>query len=138
MEYIMYLLLGRQLQFVSLFSYCMEDSEESKKLPFKLFVPLCFDVFTIQPDFLAQSIATAFNSFIINFFLQLLCMEQVLAASFYHLSQLFSQFVSRARSKAGVNIFSKKNSEVVAAIEFEQDVTGTSILSIVIGKFYHW
>ena len=54
----------------------MEDSERSKKFAFELFVPLHFDVFAIQPDFLTWSIALIFYSFIIDSFLkQLLCME---------------------------------------------------------------
>ena len=46
----------------------MEDLEGSEKLIFKLFVLLCFDVFTIQPDFLARGIAMALYSFVIGFF----------------------------------------------------------------------
>ncbi len=68
----------------------MEDLEESKKLALKLFVPLRFDVFAIQPDLFTWSIATALYFFIMGFFLQLLCMEKVLTANFYQLFQLFS------------------------------------------------
>ena len=50
----------------------MEDLEGSKKLIFEFFVPLCFDIFAIQPDFLVQSVATAFYSFVISSLLQLL------------------------------------------------------------------
>ncbi len=53
----------------------MEDLEETKKLVLKLLVLLCFDVFTIQPDFLTQNVAIAFYSFIIYFFVQFLYME---------------------------------------------------------------
>ena len=53
----------------------MEDSERFKKFAFELFVSLCFDVFAIQPDLLARSIATVFYSFVMGFFLQLLCIE---------------------------------------------------------------
>ena len=53
----------------------MEDSEGSKKLVLKLFVPLHFDVFAIQSDLLARSIASALDSFIVGSLLQLLCME---------------------------------------------------------------
>ena len=37
----------------------------------------------------------------------------------------------------GVNIFFKKNSEVIAKIEFEQDMTDAGIFGIVIKKFSH-
>ncbi len=37
----------------------MDDLEGSKELALKLLVPLRFDVFAIQPDLLALSIATA-------------------------------------------------------------------------------
>ncbi len=47
----------------------MENLEKSKKFAFKLFVPLRFDVFAIQPDLLAWSIATTFYSFVMGFFL---------------------------------------------------------------------
>ncbi len=53
----------------------MEDSERSKKLALELLVPLRLDVFAIQPDLLARSIATALYSLIMGSFLQLLCME---------------------------------------------------------------
>ncbi len=53
----------------------MEDSEGSKKLALELFIPLCFDVFAIQLDILARSIAMALYSFVIGSFLQLLCIE---------------------------------------------------------------
>ena len=46
----------------------IEDLEGSKKYLFKLFVPLCFDVFAIQLDFLVKSIATALYSIVIGFF----------------------------------------------------------------------
>ncbi len=73
----------------------MEDSEGSKKLALELLVPLRFDVFAIQPDLLARSIAMALYSFVMGSFLQLLYMEKVLTANFYQLSQLFGWFVSR-------------------------------------------
>ncbi len=53
-----------------LFAYYMEDSEESKKLALEILIPLCFDVFAIQPEFLARSIVKAFYSFVMGFFLQ--------------------------------------------------------------------
>ncbi len=53
----------------------MENSEGSKKFGLKLFVPLHFDVFAIQLDLLARSIATALYSFVIGSFLQFLCMK---------------------------------------------------------------
>ncbi len=61
----------------------MKDLEGSKKLALELFVPLCFDVFAIQLDFLAWNVATALNSLIRGFFLQLLYVEKVLAANFH-------------------------------------------------------
>ncbi len=67
----------------------MEDLEGSKKLTLKLFVHLRFDVLAIQLDFLARSIAVALNSLVMGSFLQLLCVEEVLAANFHQLSQLF-------------------------------------------------
>ena len=47
----------------------MKDLEGSKKLYLKLFIPLCYDVFAIQSDFLAWSIAMAFYSFVMDSFL---------------------------------------------------------------------
>ncbi len=61
----------------------MKDLERSKKLALKLFVPFCFDVFAIQPDFLAWSIATAFYFLIMGFLLQFLYIEKILTANFY-------------------------------------------------------
>ena len=53
----------------------MEDLEGSKKLVLKLLVPFHFDVFAIQPDFLAQGIAASLYFFVMGFLLQLLYME---------------------------------------------------------------
>ncbi len=49
----------------------MENLEGSKKLVLELFVPFRFNVFAIQPDFLAQSIATALYSLVMGSPLQL-------------------------------------------------------------------
>ncbi len=67
----------------------MEDSEGSKKLAFELFVLLRFNVPAVQPNLLAQSVASALNLFVMGSFLQLLCVEKVLTANFHQLSQLF-------------------------------------------------
>ena len=53
----------------------MKDLEKSKKFAFELFVSLCFDVFAIQPDFLAQNVVTTFYVFVMGFFLQFLYIE---------------------------------------------------------------
>ncbi len=53
----------------------MEDLKRSKKPVLELLIPLRFDVFTIQPDLLAQSIVTTLNSFVMGSFLQLLYIE---------------------------------------------------------------
>ncbi len=68
----------------------MENSERSKKLALKLFVPLRFDVFAIQPDLLARIILTVLYFLVPGSVLQFLCMEKVLIANCYLLSQLFS------------------------------------------------
>ena len=68
----------------------MKDLEKSKKLVLKLFVFLCFNIFAIQLDLLAQNIVTVLYSLVIGSFLQFLCMEKVLTANFYQLSLFFS------------------------------------------------
>ncbi len=115
----------------------MEDLEGSKKLTLELLVPLHFDVLAVQPDLLARSIAAALNSLVIGSFLQLLCVEKVLTANFHQLSQLFCQLVSRARSRAGVDILFEGDFGVVATIELERGMTGAGILSVVVGKLRH-
>ncbi len=72
-----------------LLPYCIEDLEGSKEFALEFLVPLCLDVFAIQPEFLARSIATALYSLIIGSFLQFLCVEKVLIANFHQLSQFF-------------------------------------------------
>ncbi len=67
----------------------MEDSEGSKELALKLLIPFCPNVFAIQPDFLAQSVAMALYSFVMGFLLQLLYVEKVLTANFHQFFQLF-------------------------------------------------
>ncbi len=116
----------------------MEDLEGSKELALKLLVPLRFDVFAIQLDFLARSIAMALHSRVISFLLQFLFVEKVLTANFHQLSQLFCQLISTARSRPGVNILFERDSGVVAIIEFERSVTSTGILGVVVGKLRHW
>ena len=49
----MYFLLSRQLSFIYLLFYYIEDLERSKKLALKFLVSLHFDVFAIQLDFFA-------------------------------------------------------------------------------------
>ncbi len=56
----------------------MEDLEGSKKLAFELLIPLRVDIFAIQPDLFARSVATAFYSLVISSPLQLLYIEYVL------------------------------------------------------------
>ncbi len=63
--------------------------EGSKKLALELLVPFRFDVSAVQPNLLARSVALALYSFVMGSFLQLLCVEEVLAADFHQLSQLF-------------------------------------------------
>ncbi len=53
----------------------MKDLKRAKKLIFKFLVLLYFDVFAMQPDFLAQSVAMAFYSLVVSFHLQFLYME---------------------------------------------------------------
>lgn len=105
---------------------------------FQTFVLLCFDIFAVQPDFFARSIAMALYTLIIDFFLQYLCMEQVLAANLYQFLQLVSKFVSQAGSGEGVGIFFKQNSRVESAKELKRSTAGASILSIVISKRSQW
>ncbi len=64
----------------------MEDSEYSKELDLKLILPLRFDVLAVQPDLLARSVTAALYSLVMSSFLQLLCVEEVLAANFYQFS----------------------------------------------------
>ncbi len=47
----------------------MEDLKKSKKLALEILVPLCYDLFAIQPDLLARSIATALYFFVMGLFL---------------------------------------------------------------------
>ncbi len=67
----------------------MKDLERSKKLTLKLLIPLCLDIFTIYLDLLTRSIAAALYSFVMGTLLQFLCMEKVLTANIYQLSQFF-------------------------------------------------
>ena len=55
--------------------YWMADLKGSKKLILELSVPLYFNVFAIQPDLLARSIASALDSFIMGSFMQFLYMR---------------------------------------------------------------
>ena len=47
----------------------MDNLERSKKFFFKLFVPFYFDIFAIQLDLLARSIAMVLYSFVMGSFL---------------------------------------------------------------------
>ena len=57
----------------------MEHPERPKKLCFQLSVTLGFNIFAIQPNFLAGGIALRFDSLIISSFLKLLAMVEVFA-----------------------------------------------------------
>ncbi len=68
----------------------MEDLEGSKKLVLELLIPLRFDVFAIQPDLLARSVAVTLYFLVMGSLLQFLCIEKVLIANFHKLFQLFN------------------------------------------------
>ena len=77
----------RKLQLVILLSNKIEHLEQPKKLSLKLLFTLGFDVFAVQPNFLARGIAPRLDSPVMNSFLKLLSMVKVLAKNNYQVSK---------------------------------------------------
>ena len=71
-------LFSRKLHLVYLLSDRMEHPERPKKLYLQLPVMLCLDVFAVQPNFFARSVAPRLNSFIMSLFLKFLGIMEVL------------------------------------------------------------
>ena len=76
----------RKLELIYLFSNKMEYSEQPKKLCLQLPVTLALDVFAVEPNFLARSIVSRFDSLIVNLLLKFLGMMEVFPANNHQFS----------------------------------------------------
>ena len=79
--------LLREFQLVCLFPDRMEDSERPKEFCLQLPVAFGLDIFTVQPNFLAGSVALRFDSLIVSSFLKLLGMVEIFSANNHQLSK---------------------------------------------------
>lgn len=113
----------------------MEIFQWSKKLCPKLLILLCLDIFFIKHNFLFRYIAAKFYILIMGSFLQFLHIEQVLLTNGHQFSQLFYQFIGRARSQVKIDFILKKHTKMIVVIKLKRHMAGTYILSIVIPKF---
>ncbi len=66
----------------------MQYPKMSKEFILEFPIPLGFDVFAIQPNFVAQVIASRLCMLIVISLLKLLCMLEVLSADSHQLSEL--------------------------------------------------
>ncbi len=69
-----------KLYFVSLLAHRMQYPKKSNEFSLEFPIPLGFDVFAIQPNFVARGIASRLRILIVILLLKLLCMLEVLFA----------------------------------------------------------
>ncbi len=66
----------------------MQYLKRSKEFSLKFLIPLGFDVFAIQPNFVAWGIASRLRMVVVISLLKLLYMLEILSADSYQLSKL--------------------------------------------------
>ncbi len=66
----------------------MQYPKRSKEFSLEFLLPLGFDVFAIQPNFVTQDIASRLYMLVVISLLKLLCMLEVLSADSHQLSEL--------------------------------------------------
>ncbi len=77
-----------KLYFVSLLAYQIQYPKRSKEFSFEFSILSCFDVFDIQPNFVAWDIASRLCMHVVILLLKLLCMLKVLSTDSHQLSEL--------------------------------------------------
>lgn len=82
-------LFFEKFQFIRLVFHKVYGSKYFKKLCFQLPVLLGFNIFTIQPSFIAKNIAFGLKTFVITLILKLLYMKKIIFADRYELSEIF-------------------------------------------------
>ncbi len=80
--------LFRKLNFISLFAHRMQYQKRSKEFSLEFLIPLGFNIFAIQPNFVAWGIASRLRMLIMILLLELLCMLEVLSTDSHQLSEL--------------------------------------------------
>ena len=88
MKNIINLSLFRKLYFVNLLTHRIQYPKMSKEFSFKFWILLVFDIFAIQPNFVAWGIAFRLSMLIVIFFLKLLCILEIFSADSYQFSEL--------------------------------------------------
>ena len=76
------LLLGK-LYFINLLTYRMQYLKKFKKFSLKFSIPLWFDIFAIQQNFVIRNIASRLCMLIMILLLKLLCMLEIFFADSY-------------------------------------------------------
>ena len=61
-----------QFEFVGLAIHQVQNSKRPKKFRLQLLIAFGFDIFAVQPNFLARSVTSRLSSFIVSLFLQFL------------------------------------------------------------------
>ena len=72
-------LLFEKLYFVNLLAHQMQYSKRSKEFSLELLIPLNFDSFAIQLNFIAREIAFKLCIIVMILFIKLLCMFDILS-----------------------------------------------------------
>ncbi len=66
----------------------MQYPKKSKEFSLEFPIPLDFDLFAIQPNFVVQNIASRLCMFIVILLLEFLCMLEILSANSHQLFEL--------------------------------------------------
>ena len=102
-------LLFRQIEFVDLATYRLQNSKRPKKLYLQLLIAFGFDIFAIQPNFLAGSVTFRLCFFIVGLFMQFLGILQVFSAYTHKIPKFLGQLISCFGLEARVDIFFIEN-----------------------------
>ena len=71
-------LISQKLQLINLLPDKMEHLKRPKELYLQLAILLSLDILAIQPNFLAEDIASKLDSFIVSLFLEFLSIVEIL------------------------------------------------------------
>ncbi len=126
-----------QIYFVSLIAHRIQCPKWSKEFSLEFSILLGFDVLVIQPNFVARGIAFKLRLFVVILLLEPLCMLEIFSSDSHQLFELDCQLVYWLWLRARINVFFVGGLRVIVVVEFERNMTGASIIRIIVGEFGH-
>ena len=127
--------LFQQFEFVGLTICRIQNLKRPKELHVQLLNTFDFNIFAVQPNFLAGKVTSRLNSFIVDSFLQFLDVLQVFSICSYKITKFFNQLINCFAPKVGFDFFFIGNASVVLAVELKKCVTYAGIFRVIKSKF---